>query len=204
VCGLAVFAIGSLAESAELTSGSVNVALLNFTRTTADIGIWAVNVINPGLIETDRFTRNVERVMLDRVVLREDVLRFLLLSHGKARAGQPEETGTLVAYRATAEADFTQGFIISVVRLGLFEVMTLYRQRARPRYSGANWAAAAPGSEGHPRGSRCRRGCQAFCCILAARPRVCGLRVAGGLTPGRSTSTAVAEARYLDNRIRLT
>lgn len=110
--------IGARAGSAEFTiGGSVNVALLNFTKAMADIGIRQgvrVNAINPGLIETDRFTRNVERTMHDRGMNREQALAFLISSHGTMRVGQPEEIGALVAYLASSRADFVQGSIIDI------------------------------------------------------------------------------------------
>ena len=62
-----IVGIGSRAGSAEFTiGGSVNVAILNFTKAMADIGMKdgvRVNAINPGLIETDSFSRNIERTM---------------------------------------------------------------------------------------------------------------------------------------------
>jgi 3-oxoacyl-[acyl-carrier protein] reductase len=113
-----IVGIGSRAGSAEFTiGGSVNVALLNFTKAMADIGVQdgvRVNAINPGLIETDRFTRNVERVMRDRSVSREDALNYLLHSHGTTRVGRPEEIGHFVAYLASPRADFMQGAIVDV------------------------------------------------------------------------------------------
>jgi NAD(P)-dependent dehydrogenase (short-subunit alcohol dehydrogenase family) len=113
-----IVGIGSRAGSAEFTiGGSVNVALLNFTKAMADIGISQnvrVNAINPGLIATDRFTRNVERVMRDRGLSREEALMFLVSSHGTARVGEPEEIGGLVAYLASSRADFIQGSIIDI------------------------------------------------------------------------------------------
>jgi NAD(P)-dependent dehydrogenase (short-subunit alcohol dehydrogenase family) len=105
--------IGSRAGSAEFTiGGSVNVALLNFTKAMSDIGIPVgvrVNAINPGLIATDRFTRNVERVMRENDLSRDEALTFLLSSHGTTRVGRPEEVGQLVAYLASSKADFIQG-----------------------------------------------------------------------------------------------
>ncbi len=83
----------------------------------ADIGIRdgvRVNAINPGLIATDRFTRNVERVMRERSLSRDDALAFLLSSHGTTRVGRPEEIGTLVAYLASSKADFIQGSVIDI------------------------------------------------------------------------------------------
>ena len=113
-----IVGIGSRAGSAEFTiGGSVNVAILNFTKAMADIGIKdgvRVNAINPGLIETDRFTRNVERTMLDRACSRDAAITFLLTSHGTSRVGRPEEIGALAAYLASDKADFMQGTIIDI------------------------------------------------------------------------------------------
>ena len=113
-----IVGIGSRAGSAEFAiGGSVNAALLNFTKAMADIGIpqgVRVNAINPRFIETDRFTRNVERTMNDRGFTREQALTFLVSSHGTTRVGQPQEIGSLVAYLASAKADFMQGCIIGI------------------------------------------------------------------------------------------
>jgi 3-oxoacyl-[acyl-carrier protein] reductase len=113
-----IVGIGSRAGSAEFTiGGSVNVALLNFTKAMADIGVQQgvrVNAINPGLIATDRFTRNVERVMREQGLGHDEALAFLLSGHGTTRVGLPEEIGSLVAYLASAKADFIQGSIIDI------------------------------------------------------------------------------------------
>lgn len=113
-----IVGIGSRAGAAEFTiGGAVNVALLNFTKAMADIGVEdgvRVNAINPGLIETDRFIRNVERIMRDHALERDDAVRFLLQSHGTKRVGRAEEIGTLTAYLASHKADFIQGSIIDV------------------------------------------------------------------------------------------
>jgi NAD(P)-dependent dehydrogenase (short-subunit alcohol dehydrogenase family) len=113
-----IVGIGSRSGSVEFTiGGSVNVALLNFTKAMADIGISdgvRGNAVNPGLIETDRFTRNVERVMHDKGFGRQQALAFLLSSHGTTRVGQPQEIGCLVAYLASLKAGFIQGSIIGI------------------------------------------------------------------------------------------
>jgi 3-oxoacyl-[acyl-carrier protein] reductase len=113
-----IVGIGARAGSAEFAiGGSVNVALLNFTKAMADIGIKQgvrVNAINPGLIETDRFTRNVARAMHEHGLSRDDALAFLISSHGTTRVGRPEEVGALVAYLASSRAGFIQGAIVDV------------------------------------------------------------------------------------------
>ncbi|HYZ24461.1 MAG TPA: SDR family oxidoreductase [Rhodopila sp.] len=113
-----VVGIGSRAGSAEFTiGGAVNVALLNFTKAMADIGIRhgvRVNAVNPGLIETDRLGRTVERVMRERSIGKDEAVAFLLASHGTTRIGRPEEIGWLVAYLASAKAEFIQGAILDI------------------------------------------------------------------------------------------
>jgi 3-oxoacyl-[acyl-carrier protein] reductase len=113
-----IVGIGSRAGSAEFTiGGSVNVAILNFTKAMADIGIndgVRVNAINPGLIETDRFQRNVARVTNEQGVTREEAVTYLLRSHGTKRVGRPEEIGWLTAYLASEKADFIQGCVIDI------------------------------------------------------------------------------------------
>ena len=113
-----IVGIGSRAGSAEFTiGGSVNVALLNFTKAMADIGVKdgvRVNAINPGLVETERFGRNIERVSRDHGFNREQAIAFLLSSHGTTRVGRPEEIGWLTAYLASDKADFIQGCVIDI------------------------------------------------------------------------------------------
>lgn len=113
-----IVGIGARAGSAEFTiGGSVNVALLNFTKAMADIGITdgvRVNAINPGLIETDRFIRNVERVMRENSLTRQDAVSFLLRAFGTTRVGRPEEVASLVAYLASDKAGFIQGSVIDI------------------------------------------------------------------------------------------
>jgi 3-oxoacyl-[acyl-carrier protein] reductase len=110
--------VGARAGSAEFTiGGSVNAALLNFTKAMADIGIEQnvrVNAVNPGLIATDRFNRNVERNMRERGLSRAEAIAFLIASHGTKRVGEPAEIGTLVAYLASDKAAFIQGCIIDI------------------------------------------------------------------------------------------
>jgi 3-oxoacyl-[acyl-carrier protein] reductase len=117
-CIVNIVGVGSRAGSAEFTiGGSVNVAILNLTKAMADIGITdgvRVNAINPGLIETERFGRNIERVSREHGFNREQAIAFLLSSHGTTRVGRPEEIGWLSAYLASDKADFIQGCVIDI------------------------------------------------------------------------------------------
>jgi NAD(P)-dependent dehydrogenase (short-subunit alcohol dehydrogenase family) len=95
----------------------VNVALLNFTKAMADIGVKdgvRVNAINPGLVETERFGRNIERVSREHGFDRAQAIAFLLSSHNTTRVGRPKEIGWLTAYLASEKADFIQGCVIDI------------------------------------------------------------------------------------------
>jgi 3-oxoacyl-[acyl-carrier protein] reductase len=113
-----IVGIGSRSGSAEFTiGGAVNVAILNFTKAMADIGVQdgvRVNAINPGFIETERLSRTIERTMRDRSCSREAAIAYLLSTHGTTRLGQPEEIGAMTAFLASDRAGFLQGSIIDV------------------------------------------------------------------------------------------
>jgi NAD(P)-dependent dehydrogenase (short-subunit alcohol dehydrogenase family) len=117
-CVINIVGVGSRSGSADFTiGGAVNVALLNFTKAMADVGIKQgvrVNAINPGLIETERFARNVERVAHEHGFTREQAIAHRLALHGTTRVGQPEEIGWLAAYLASPRADFMQGCVIDI------------------------------------------------------------------------------------------
>jgi NAD(P)-dependent dehydrogenase (short-subunit alcohol dehydrogenase family) len=105
--GSAEFAIG----------GAVNVALLNFTKAMADLGLRdgvRVNAISPGLIETDRLARNIERLMREHSCSRDEAVSRLLAPRGTKRFGRPEEIGWLAAFLASPKAAFIHGSIIDI------------------------------------------------------------------------------------------
>jgi NAD(P)-dependent dehydrogenase (short-subunit alcohol dehydrogenase family) len=83
----------------------------------ADIGVREgvrVNAINPGLIETERFGRTIDRTMHNRSCSREEAIAFLLSSWGTTRVGRPEEIGAMTAFLASGKADYIQGSMIDV------------------------------------------------------------------------------------------
>ena len=113
-----IVGVGSRFGSAEFAiGGAVNVALLNFTKVMADIGIREgvrVNAINPGLIETDRLARNIARLMREHSCSRDEAVSRMLAPRGTTRFGRPEEIGWLAAFLASPKAAFIQGAIIDI------------------------------------------------------------------------------------------
>ena len=117
-CIVNIVGVGSRAGSAEFTiGGSVNVALLNFTKAMADIGIKdgvRVNAINPGLIETERFGRNIERVSRCTASTGNRRSPSCCPRTAPRASVGPEEIGWLTAYLASDKADFIQGCVIDI------------------------------------------------------------------------------------------
>jgi len=113
-----VVGVGARSGAADFTiGGAVNAAMLNFTKAMADIGIRdrvRVNAINPGLIGTDRFNGNVERMMRECSITREQAIGARLATHGTTRVGRPDEIGALAAFLASGRAAFMQGALIDI------------------------------------------------------------------------------------------
>lgn len=107
-----VVGVGSRTPSADfLIGGSVNSALLNFTKGLAERGLEEgvrVNAVNPGFFATARTEKRIKGLMaggLSRDAAEAEALRSL----GIKRFGRPEEVGRLVTYLASPQADYFQG-----------------------------------------------------------------------------------------------
>ena len=113
-----IVGIGARAGKDEFTiGGSVNAALLNFTKAMSEYGVRdgvRVNAINPGRIETDRLTRHLERFGAEHGLSPEAAAARIRAELGIARFGSPEEVGDLVAYMASPRAGFMQGAIVEL------------------------------------------------------------------------------------------
>ena len=110
--------IGARAGSAEFTiGGSVNAAILHFTKAMADQGVAdgvRVNAINPGHIATDRLLRNFDRMAAAQGVSRQQAADHLLAACRTERFGRPDEIAAVTAFLASAQASFLQGALIDV------------------------------------------------------------------------------------------
>ena len=113
-----IIGIGARSGAGEFTiGGSVNAALMNFTKALSQYGIRdgvRVNAINPGRIETDRLTRHLARLAEEHDLTADAAATHLRQSLGIARFGRPDEIGTLVAFLASARAGFMQGAILDI------------------------------------------------------------------------------------------
>jgi len=110
--------VGARTANAEFTiGGSVNSAMLNFTKALADRGVQdgvRVNAINPGTIVTDRLTRRVERVMAAHQLSYDDAYNKIMAEGRVARFGTVDEIATAVAFLASRHAAYFQGALIDI------------------------------------------------------------------------------------------
>jgi NAD(P)-dependent dehydrogenase (short-subunit alcohol dehydrogenase family) len=97
--------------------GSVNAALLSFTKAMADIGIRdgvQVNAINPGSIRTDRFRRMLEAAAAQQGIDVETAERKMIETARTTRIGEPEDIAALVAFVVSPEGRLLQGALIDM------------------------------------------------------------------------------------------
>jgi len=115
---LNISGVGGRMPGAQFTiGGSVNAALLSFTKAMADVGIRdgvQVNCVNPGAIRTDRFRRMLENIAAQQGVDTATAERKLVENNRTTRIGEPEEIAALVAFVVSPEGRFLQGALIDM------------------------------------------------------------------------------------------
>ena len=97
--------------------GSVNAALLSFTKAMADVGVRdgvQVNAINPGSIRTERFRRLLAQQAAEQNIALEHAERKIIENGKITRIGEPDDIAALVAFVVSAEGRLLQGAIIDM------------------------------------------------------------------------------------------
>lgn len=97
--------------------GSVNAALLSFTKSLADTGVRdgvQVNAVNPGSIRTDRLAKRLRLIAEEKGVSMEAAAASLVNEARTTRLGEPEDIANLVAFVTSAEGRFLQGSLIDM------------------------------------------------------------------------------------------
>ena len=110
--------IGGRTPGSEFTiGGSVNAALLSFTKAMADAGVRdgvQVNAINPGAIRTDRYQTRMARLAAERGMDVASTEREFVQAENITRIGEPEDVAGLVAFVASREGRYLQGALIDM------------------------------------------------------------------------------------------
>ena len=97
--------------------GSVNAALLSFTKALAETGIRdgvQVNAINPGPVRTGRFEKRIAEVAAEQRMEVGAAERFFVQSEKISRIGEPVDIAGLVAFVVSAEGRLLQGALIDM------------------------------------------------------------------------------------------
>jgi len=113
-----IVGVGGRTPGAEFTiGGSVNAAVLSFSKAMADVGLRdgvSVNVVNPGPIETERLMNWAKALAERENISLDDAKQRMQRQAGLPRFGQPGEVAALVAYLAGERAGFIQGALIDI------------------------------------------------------------------------------------------
>ncbi len=97
--------------------GSVNAAMLSFTKALADLGIRdgvQVNAINPGAVRTERLAGRLNAVATLKGIGSVEAERHFVQESGITRIGEPEDIAALVAFLTGPEGRFLQGSLIDM------------------------------------------------------------------------------------------
>src|SRR6185312_9869971 len=100
-----------------LIGGSVNSAFANFSKGIAALGNRDdinVNVIHPGMVETDRVVTLFEQFAKAQHETPDEVRKESLTKTGTRRIGHPEDVAELAVFLASAKARHIQGTAIAV------------------------------------------------------------------------------------------
>ena len=110
--------VGGRTPGAEFAiGGSVNAALMCFTKSLADTGVASgvqVNAINPGSVRTNRLRKRLSDVATRDGLDVESAERRFVTEGGITRIGEPDDIAGLVAFVVGPEGRFLHGALIDM------------------------------------------------------------------------------------------
>jgi NAD(P)-dependent dehydrogenase (short-subunit alcohol dehydrogenase family) len=115
---LNIIGVGGRTPGAEFTiGGSVNGALLTFTKALADLGVRdgiQVNAINPGFVRTDRMRGWLESDAARHGGDLESAAEQMVRRANIVRLGEPADIANLAAFILSSQGRFLQGSLIDM------------------------------------------------------------------------------------------
>jgi NAD(P)-dependent dehydrogenase (short-subunit alcohol dehydrogenase family) len=110
--------VGGRTPGAEFAiGGSVNAAMLSFTKAIAELGVEEgiqINAINPGFIRTDRLKKRLESSAASLGVTMVEAERAMIKDSNVFRLGEPEDIAHLVTFVVSPEGRFLHGSLIDM------------------------------------------------------------------------------------------
>lgn len=95
--------------------GSVNAAILSFTKAMADVGLAdgvQVNAVNPGSVRTERFDKRIATLAKEHSIPPAEAEARFIEAQKVTRIGEPEDIANLVAFIASPAGRFLHGSLI--------------------------------------------------------------------------------------------
>lgn len=109
---------GGRTPGAQFTiGGSVNAALLSFTKAMADNGLRdgvQVNAVSPGTVRTDRFAKRLEALAAERQIPVSEAEAVFIREARVTRVGEPIDIAGLVAFLVSPAGRFLHGSLIDM------------------------------------------------------------------------------------------
>ncbi len=97
--------------------GSVNAALLSFTKALADLGLRdeiQVNAINPGPVRTARLDKRLAALAAERGVDEAEALAIFLREEKIMKIGEPEDVAGLISFILSPPGRYLHGSLIDM------------------------------------------------------------------------------------------
>jgi 3-oxoacyl-[acyl-carrier protein] reductase len=110
-------AAGRTPSADSLITGSVNSALMNFTKGLADRGLAdgvRVNAVLPGPIRTERWLGRLDKVIKAQGISAADAERRMIDKGRVTRIGEPEDVASVVAFALSPHGSYMHGALIDV------------------------------------------------------------------------------------------
>jgi 3-oxoacyl-[acyl-carrier protein] reductase len=108
--------VGGRTPGAQFTiGGSVNAAMLSFTKAMADVGAddrVQVNAINPGAVRTARLVTRLRTLSKERGISEAEAL--MVADAGITRIGEPDDVANLVAFIVSPQNRYLHGALIDL------------------------------------------------------------------------------------------
>ena len=113
-----VVGVGGRTASADFAiGGAVNAALLNLTKSLADLGTRdgvRVNAVNPGSIATERLERRIRSLAIEQNIGVEVAAQAMASRLKVDRFGAPVEVARVIAFLASSASAYCHGTIVDV------------------------------------------------------------------------------------------
>jgi 3-oxoacyl-[acyl-carrier protein] reductase len=110
--------VGGRTPGAQFTiGGSVNAAMLSFTKAMADVGVGdgvQVNAINPGAVRTARLMTRLETLSKENGINGAEAAAQMVADAGITKLGEPEDVANLVAYMVSPQNRYLHGALIDL------------------------------------------------------------------------------------------